>query len=86
MDESALFWKMSPDAILAISSSSGVKRDKARITINLYCNVTGEEKLPPWFIGKAINSWCFGRQGVRADNLDMVWRNNKKGWMTGVIF
>ena len=47
MDKSALFWKMTLDGTLGTEESTGGKDDKARITINLACNVTGSYKLEP---------------------------------------
>ena len=86
MDESALFWKMTSDGTFDTEQSAGGKHDKARITINLACNVTGSHKLEPWFIGKAAKPRCFGRSTINIKNFRMVWRNNKKAWMTGEIF
>ena len=68
MDESALFWKMIPDVTLAAQQGAGRKHDKARITINLACNVTGSHKLDPWFIGKAAKPRCFGRSSINIKN------------------
>ena len=85
MDESALYWKMTPDRTLAVSDSAGVKLNKSRITINLCCNVVGH-KMDPWFIGTAAKPRCFARSGVKIENLPMTWRHNKKAWMTGKIF
>ena len=86
MDETGLFWKTSLDGTLATEQTPGGKHEKARITANFCCNVTGTRKLKPWFIGKAKIPRCFGSSGVKADNLAMVWRANKTVWMTGVIF
>lgn len=78
MDEVALFWKMSPDATLARECKAKGKLVKARVTVNLACNVTGSRKLRPWFIGKARTPRCFHRSGVHVTNLPVVWRYNKK--------
>ena len=50
MEKSALFWKMAPDGTLGTEQSAGDKNDKARITINLTCNITGSHKLELWFM------------------------------------
>ena len=86
MDETGLFWKMSPDGTLATQQTPGGKHEKARISVNFATNVTGTDKLPPWFIGKAANPRCFGRSGINIHNFRMVWRFNQKAWMTGRIF
>ena len=86
MDKSALFWKMTLDGTLGTEQNAGSKNDKAYITINLACNVTGSHKLEPGFIGKAAKPQCFGRSSINIQNFQMVWQNNKKVWMTGKIF
>ena len=86
MDETALFWKKSPDGALASQSEASGKLDKARITVNLACNITGTRKLPPWFIGKAQTPRCFDNSGIYVENFPMVWRYNGMAWMTGVMF
>ena len=86
MDETALFWKLSPDATLASESRASGKLEKAQITVTLACNATGTRKLPPWIIGKAQTPRSFLRSGVHVDNFPMVWRYNGKAWMTGLMF
>jgi len=84
MDETALYWKQSPDSTLASEDIAGSKLDKHRITINFCCNSDGSIKLEPWFIGTAAKPRAFGN--IEVHNLGLIWRNNKKAWMTGPIF
>lgn len=86
MDETALFWKGSPDATLASESQASGKLEKALVTVALACNVTGTRKLPLWFVGKAQTPRCFDRSGIHVENFPIVWRDNGKAWMTGVMF
>ena len=86
MDETALFWKTTPDSTLATEARPGSKLEKARITVNFCCNASGTEKLIPWFIGTAKRPRCFVGAGININNLPLVWRSNKKAWMTGLIF
>ena len=86
MDETALFWKLSPDATLASESRASGKLEKAQITVTLACNATGTQNLPPWIIGKAQIPRSFLRSGVHVENFPMVWRYNGKAWMTGIMF
>ena len=91
MDETALFWKLSPDDPLvggekASSGNVGGKAVKAQVTVMLACNATGSQKLPPWVIGKARNPRCFEHSGVHMENLPIVWRYNGKALMTGILF
>ena len=53
MDELELFCKMTPDVTLKSKQREGEKHDKARITINLACNITRSHKLDLKFIEKA---------------------------------
>ena len=88
MDETALNYKASPDSSLSSESTLGGKLNKARVTVNLCCNADGSQKIKPWFIGTAQNPRSFGtgRNRVEVHNLGLVWRYNKKAWMTGIIF
>lgn len=84
MDETGLFWKAMPDRTLASEALAGGKRAKSRITVNMCCNADGSDKLPIWFVGQAKQPRCFRGINIRA--FDLVWRSNKKAWMTGAIF
>ena len=86
MDETALFWKTTPNDTLATEQTSGERHEKARITARFCSNVTGIRKLRPWFIGKIKSPRCFNNAGVRFENLAMVWRADKSLWMTGLLF
>ncbi len=86
MNETALFWKRSPDSTLAKRSKGTRKPEKAQITVNLACNVTGSRKLQPWVVGKAHTPRCFHRSGIHVESFPMVWRYNQKAMMTAVIF
>jgi hypothetical protein len=82
-DETGLFWKLVPDRSLATESLSGVKKEKARITIHHACNATGSHKLPMWCIGKYKAPRAFKAAGVKdIEALGVKWRWNKKAWMT----
>ena len=56
MDETSLFWKLTPDRTLA---GSGGKKAKDRITLALIVNGDGSDKLKAWVIGKSKNPQCF---------------------------
>jgi DDE superfamily endonuclease len=73
-----------PDRTLASEALVSGKRAKARITANLCCNADGSDQLPIWFISKFNKPYCF--KGINIHTLDLVWRSNKKAWMTGAIF
>jgi hypothetical protein len=83
MDETGLFWKMSPDRTLATEVQSGGKKSKDRITLAFTTNADGSEKLDTWAIGKSKKPRCF--KHINLKNLRVQYRNNKSKWMTGLI-
>lgn len=85
-DETGLFYKLVPERGISSTAISGLKADKARLTLHFCCNSNGSHMLPPWFIGKASNPRCFGRAKVHLSSLNCVWKSNKSAWMTGFIF
>jgi len=53
MDETGLYWKLVPDRSLSTEQLSGLKREKARISLALTGNRDGTERVPIWAIGTA---------------------------------
>ncbi|KAM0721559.1 hypothetical protein Q7P37_002484 [Cladosporium fusiforme] len=85
-DETGLFWKLIPDRSHVTRELSGVKKEKARITIHHCCNATGSHKLPMWIIGKHKRPRAFEAAGLKSvDALGITWRANKKAWMVTEI-
>jgi hypothetical protein len=78
-DETALYWKRLPDRTLATKQLPGCKKEKARLTAYLCCNADASERIKPLFIGTAKQPRAFSAASVNIANLDMTWRNNKKG-------
>ena len=85
-DETRLFWLTVPDITLGTQRVPRTKQKKDRITALFTSNATGTHKLSPWVIGKAKNPRCFGSKSYKIANLPLVWRSNKKAWMTSLIF
>ena len=83
-DEAALLGFNIPDRGMATMTLSGVKKSKQRITIFFVCNADGSEKLPLFFVGKAAKPRCFRKKTGK--ELGFYYRNNKKAWMTAVLF
>jgi hypothetical protein len=73
-----------PERGLATEKMSGKKKDKFRITVGFACNADGSEKMPPFYIGKAAKPVCFDRRSP--NTYGFYYRNNKKAWMTAVLF
>jgi len=83
MDETGLFWKLTPDRTLATQAVSGGKRSKDRITVAFTTNADGSEKLEPWVIGKSKNPRCL--KHLNRSLLRVKYSHNKSKWMTGTI-
>ncbi|CAG8688632.1 5136_t:CDS:2, partial [Scutellospora calospora] len=75
---------MIPDQTLATKLVKGKKKIKDKITVLLYMNTTGTDKLKLLVIGKSTNPYCF--KGIRRENLDVKYDSSKKAWMTEAIF
>jgi hypothetical protein len=54
---------------------------KERLTVLLCGNIVGEME-KPLVIGKAVKPRCF--KNLKINNLPVIWRNNKKAWMTAI--
>jgi hypothetical protein len=74
MDKTGLYWKKLPNSGL-ITSSSGKKLDKTRITANLCCNEDSSDKVPLWFIGTTQRPCCFVQNHIKyPENKGFFWR------------
>ena len=62
MDESALFYNMSPDTTIARQQIEDAKKDKIRMTIAFTCNSTGIDRFCPLYIGHAAKTRCFKKK------------------------
>jgi hypothetical protein len=52
---------------------------KERLAVLLSENMVGEME-KPLVTGKAVKPRCFKK--LKINNLPVIWRNNKKAWMT----
>jgi len=85
MDETGLFWKATPYTTLATEALSGTKKQKARVSLANCSNADGSDKLHLWIIGSSAQPRCFAKAHVSIASLDIIWKSNKKAWMTTVI-
>lgn len=83
-DESGLFFRALPSKTLALKGEKcvGGKVSKERLTVFLCGNMAGEME-KPLVIGKANRPRCFKK--LRIDSLPVIWKSNKKAWMTGSL-
>ena len=86
MNETKLFWKTCSDVTLITKQLLDEKFAKTKITINMCCNCIETNKLSIWYIEMTQNFRIFDFADIHVDNLHMIWRYNKKNWMTIVIF
>jgi hypothetical protein len=84
MDETGLFFRMELDTTLATQRLAGKKINKERLSVTLCCNGDGSHKLKPLVIGRSAKPRCF--KNVKLENLGVMYRYNKKAWMTAIIF
>jgi hypothetical protein len=84
MDETALFYAMSPNKGLATTKRHGVKQSKLRLTVAFTVNAAGTERLPPLIIGHAKRPRCF--QKKTGEQLGFDYWCNSRAWMTSDIF
>lgn len=84
LDETGLYYRATPDYCMVLKNApaSAGKKNKARITVALTCNMTGTVKKKPIVIGKSKQPRCF--KGVK--NLPVDYFSNINAWMTSFIF
>ena len=83
MDETGLYWRKSPSNGLASRDRPGLKKNKTRVSIVFCINARGHDRLHLWVIGNAKTPRALKNQSL--DTMGVVWRWNKKAWMTGAI-
>ena len=87
VDETGLYWKRMPDRTFISRNekfASGYKVSKERLTLLFGANAAGDFKLKPLLIYLSENPRSF--KGLNKKNLPVIWRSNKKAWMTKIIF
>jgi hypothetical protein len=72
------------DNSLASKQLEGRKQNKEQITLAIYCNRDGNDRLPLWVIGKYKNPRYF--KNINKNTLGCQYRNNSSAWMTRGIF
>ena len=75
-DETGLFYNMPPNKTIASSPTSGLKKNKARISILFACNSSGTEKLDLIFIGHTQQPYAFKK--AKPEQLGVHYFNNTK--------
>ena len=83
-DETGVLYRLLPDKTWSFKGDpcNGTKRSKDRLSVMVAANMDGSEKLPLFVIGKSAKPRYF----KNVKTLPTLYRNNKKAWMTSVIF
>ncbi|XP_029649971.1 tigger transposable element-derived protein 1-like [Octopus sinensis] len=87
VDETGLFWKRMPTGTFISNeekSAPGFKVSKDRLTLLVGGNAAGNMKLKPLLVYHSENPKAF--KGYAKSNLPVIWRSNKKAWMTTSLF
>jgi hypothetical protein len=81
VDETGLFFRALPTKSLTVKEEKCTrgKMSKERLTVLLCGDMVGEME-KPLVIGKAAKPRRF--KDLKINNLPVIWRNNKKAWMT----
>ena len=82
MDETGLFWKLTPDCTLAIKAGSGGKKSKDRVTLVFTVSASGKKELV-WCIAKLKNPQCFKK--INCKLLCVIYQYNKTKQITGLL-
>lgn len=88
-DETGLFWKKMPNRTFITQEEKrlpGHKPMKDRLTLLLCGNASGDFKLKPLLVYHSENPRAFKRNHVIKSQLNVMWRANKKAWVTRQIF
>lgn len=86
MAETGLFYRLPPNSALATGLVSGMKKQKARITVSVCSDTTGSDKMTPLviIIGKFQHLRWFGKTFNSSGFVDYTY--NRKIWMTEQFF
>lgn len=85
-DETGLFYKIRPKKTMVLPSEKrapGRKIDKQRVTAQVCCNATGDNKIRLMVIGRSRKPRCFAGFDV---NDYVYYKSNKTAWMTRELF
>jgi len=86
IDETGVFYNLLPDCSLNFKGmkSHGGAKSKERLTLVLWCNTTGSEKLKVWIISKYQNPRCF--KNVNKLSLPFEYTHQKNAFVDSTSF
>ena len=83
VDETDLFWKRTPSHTSITKeekAAPGHKASKERLTLLLVGNAVGDYRLKPLLVYQAENPRAL--EGIWKGELPVIWKVNKKAWVT----
>ena len=83
VDETASYWKKLPSRTFTSKDEKqlpGYKTCKDRVTLHMCSNLSGFFLVKPMIINRSLNPRTL--KNVDKSHLSVLWRANKKGWMT----
>ena len=83
-DESALYYRRTPKITIGPGSLPGRKMRKDRVSVLFCCNATGNERMPPFVIGRSTRPRWFS--GASGGELGLGYSANPRGWMNLELF
>nr|XP_006128720.1 tigger transposable element-derived protein 1-like [Pelodiscus sinensis] len=87
VDETGLYWKRMPEQTYISQeekTAPGFKAAKDRLTLLLGGNAAGDMKMKPLAVYQSETPRAL--KGFSKEHLPVIWRSNKKAWITGAIF
>ncbi|XP_007056461.2 tigger transposable element-derived protein 1 [Chelonia mydas] len=87
VNETSLYWKMMPERTCISreeKTAPGFKAVKDRLTLLLGGNAAGDMKMKPLTVYQFETPRAL--KGFSKEHLPVIWRSNKKAWITGAIF
>lgn len=90
-DETGLFWKKMPKRTYITAEENalpciGHKPMKDRLTLLFCANASGDLKIKPLLVYHSETPRAFKKFNVQKSSLNVMWRSNKKAWVTRDIF
>ena len=76
IDKTGLYWRRAPGSGLSIILRRGIKKDKSRISIAVYTNCTGSDRLLLWVISYTKTPRAL--RGINILALGCKWSYSKK--------
>lgn len=88
-DETGLFWKKMPKRTYITAEENalpGHKPMKDRLTLLFCANASGDLKIKPLLVYHSETPRAFKKCKIDKNRLNVMWRSNKKAWVTRNLF